>query len=130
MFEWTPGEGDDEVQGRPRHYIYCDNDEGVIGRLSCSVTLYEGRWREIEYNSRRQKFEVKGELMFLHGFDKEEPPRPPSPTVEDEEEDDRNSGYTPYADVTADIRQRPIPDSVKGKEKMTTQTQTSTRTEA
>jgi hypothetical protein len=73
VFEWTPGEGEDETQGRPRHYIYCDNNEGVIGHLSCSVTLYEGHWREIEYNARRQRFEVKGELAFLHGFDKEEP---------------------------------------------------------
>jgi hypothetical protein len=128
VFEWTPGEDEDELRGHLRHYIYCDNDEGIIGRLSCTVTLYEGWWREIEYNARRQKFEVKGKLAFLHGFDKEELPRPPSPTVEDKEEDDQNSGYTPYADITNDIRKRPIPDDVKGKTKITTQTTTQTQT--
>jgi hypothetical protein len=48
IFKWTPGPNDQT--DRPEHYIYCDNDRGVINRLSCSVTLYEGKWREIEYS--------------------------------------------------------------------------------
>jgi hypothetical protein len=95
--------GPDDQTDRPEHYIYCDNDKGVINCLSCSITLYKGKWREIEYNQQRKKFEVKGDLSFLHDYDTEPPSSPgvPVPPLDD----NNKEGYTPYMDITSDIRQ-------------------------
>jgi hypothetical protein len=49
VFHWTPGSDDDPTPG---HYIYCNNDKGVINWLSCAITLYDRTWREIEYNEK------------------------------------------------------------------------------
>jgi hypothetical protein len=97
IFKWTPGPDNSPL---PEHYIYCDNNKGIINRLSCSITLYNDMWREIEYNPQQKKFEVKGNLAFLHDYNAEPPASPgvPIPPL-----DDDNNTYTLYADVTSDI---------------------------
>jgi hypothetical protein len=123
IFKWTPGLNEEDPC--PEHYIYCDNDKGIINQLSCSITLYDGKWREIKYDTCQKKFEVKGDLSFLYDYDAE-PPSSPGVLVPPWDDDE---GYTPYVNITSDIRNQPIPTNLKGKSKMTTtQTQITTHT--
>jgi hypothetical protein len=78
VFRFTPT--NEEING-PAQFIYCDNDKGTVGRTSCPVAIYQGHWRELEYNPSRQQFEVKGHLEWLHDWDTN---TTPVPTIEDE----------------------------------------------